>query len=103
MAETFETCSGNPVVIASRPISSIDADPPVDHQEDVLFANSEELLRYLEAEGVRFVDVRFCDLLGIMQHFAVAAESFDENDFTEGLAFDGSSIRGLQRLQESEV
>jgi glutamine synthetase len=75
----------------------------VDHQEDVLFANSEELLRYLKDEGVKFVDVRFCDLLGIMQHFAVPVESFDENAISDGLAFDGSSIRGFQQIHESDM
>src|SRR3954462_2222391 len=103
MAETIETRSGNAVVIASRPISSIDAEPPVDHQEDVLFANSEELLRYLKDEGVKFVDVRFCDLIGIMQHFNVPVESFNEKIFTDGLAFDGSSIRGFQQIHESDM
>ncbi|HTJ32196.1 MAG TPA: glutamine synthetase, partial [Dactylosporangium sp.] len=55
-----------------------------------MFANSEELLRYVKDEGVRFVDVRFCDLPGVMQHFNVPVESFDEKVFSEGLAFDGS-------------
>ena len=55
-----------------------------------MFANPEELLRYLKNEGVRFVDVRFCDLPGVMQHFTVPVESFDESIFTDGLAIDGS-------------
>jgi len=69
----------------------------------VLFANPEELLRYLENEDVKFVDVRFCDLPGVMQHFTVPVESFDENVFAEGLAFDGSSIRGFQQIHESDM
>jgi glutamine synthetase len=69
----------------------------------VLFANPEELLRYLKNEGVRFVDVRFCDLPGVMQHFTVPVESFDESVFTDGLAFDGSSIRGFQQIHESDM
>jgi len=68
-----------------------------------LFANPEELLRYLENEDVKFVDVRFCDLPGVMQHFTVPVESFDENVFAEGLAFDGSSIRGFQQIHESDM
>ncbi len=68
-----------------------------------MFANSEELLHYLGSEGVRFVDVRFCDLPGVMQHFTVPAESFDETVFTDGLAFDGSSIRGFQQIHESDM
>ena len=68
-----------------------------------MFANSEELLRYVKDEGVKFVDVRFCDLPGIMQHFNVPAESFDEAVFSDGLAFDGSSIRGFQQIHESDM
>jgi len=73
------------------------------HQEEQVFANSEELLRYVKDEGVRFVDVRFCDLPGIMQHFNVPVESFDEAVFRDGLAFDGSSIRGFQQIHESDM
>ena len=61
-----------------------------------MFANPEELLRYLKDEDVKFVDVRFCDLPGVMQHFNMPVESFDDSVFTDGLAFDGSSIRGFQ-------
>jgi len=68
-----------------------------------LFANSEDLLRYLSTEGVKFVDVRFCDLPGVMQHFNVPVESFDEAVFTGGLPFDGSSIRGFQQIHESDM
>ncbi len=76
---------------------------PTHCQEDVLFANPEELLRYLTDEDVKFVDVRFCDLPGVMQHFTVPAEAFDADAFTEGLAFDGSSIRGFQQIHESDM
>jgi glutamine synthetase len=68
-----------------------------------VFANSEELLRYLKDEGVRFIDVRFCDLPGVMQHFNMPVESVDDGMFTEGLAFDGSSIRGFQEIHESDM
>jgi len=68
-----------------------------------VFANPEELLRYLKNEGVKFVDVRFCDLPGVMQHFTVPIESFDETVFRDGLAFDGSSIRGFQQIHESDM
>ncbi|HEX2416722.1 MAG TPA: type I glutamate--ammonia ligase [Micromonosporaceae bacterium] len=68
-----------------------------------MFANSEELLRYLADEDVKFIDVRFCDLPGVMQHFNVPVESFSEKVFSEGLAFDGSSIRGFQQIHESDM
>jgi glutamine synthetase len=68
-----------------------------------VFANPEELLRYLKDEGVQFVDVRFCDLPGVMQHFNIPVESFDDSVVTDGLAFDGSSIRGFQAIHESDM
>ena len=40
-----------------------------------MFANPEELLRYLKDEDVKFVDVRFCDLPGVMQHFTTPTDS----------------------------
>ncbi|MGY0236506.1 type I glutamate--ammonia ligase [Longispora urticae] len=68
-----------------------------------MFANPEELLSYLKDEDVKFVDVRFCDLPGTMQHFNVPTASFDESVFTDGLAFDGSSVRGFQSIHESDM
>ncbi|MDQ1655058.1 MAG: glutamine synthetase, partial [Cryptosporangiaceae bacterium] len=68
-----------------------------------MFSNSEELLSYTRDEGVRFIDIRFCDLPGVMQHFNVPIESFTEDTLNEGLAFDGSSIRGFQAIHESDM
>jgi glutamine synthetase len=68
-----------------------------------MFSSAEELLRYLSDEDVRFVDIRFCDLPGVMQHFNTPVEAFDESIVTEGLAFDGSSIRGFQQIHESDM
>ena len=53
-----------------------------------MFANSDELFRYIQDERVEMVDVRFCDLPGVMQHFNVPVSSFDESVFTDGLGFD---------------
>jgi glutamine synthetase len=68
-----------------------------------MFSSGDEILRYIQAEGVQFVDVRFCDLPGTVQHFTVPAEAFGENVFTDGLMFDGSSIRGFQEIHESDM
>jgi glutamine synthetase len=68
-----------------------------------MFSNAEELLSYAKNEGVSFIDIRFCDLPGIMQHFNVPIESFTEDTLSEGLAFDGSSIRGFQAIHESDM
>src|SRR5258708_6196973 len=68
-----------------------------------MFTSGDEVLRFIESEGVQFVDVRFCDLPGTVQHFTVPAESFDESVFSEGRMFDGSSIRGFQQIHESAM
>jgi glutamine synthetase len=68
-----------------------------------MFGNADELLKYIEDEGVEFVDVRFCDLPGIMQHFTIPVSNFSGDVFTDGLMFDGSSIRGFQEIHESDM
>ena len=68
-----------------------------------MFSNADEVLKFIKDEDVIFVDVRFCDLPGVMQHFNVPVESFDDKVFSDGLAFDGSSIRGFQQIQESDM
>ena len=54
-----------------------------------MFQNADEVLRFIKKEDVKFVDVRFCDLPGVMQHFNVPAESVDEDFFVNGQMFDG--------------
>jgi len=68
-----------------------------------MFSSAEEVLSFIAEEKVEFIDVRFCDLPGTMQHFTVPAESFDADVFTEGRMFDGSSIRGFQQIHESDM
>jgi glutamine synthetase len=68
-----------------------------------VFNSPEEVLRFISDEGVKFVDVRFCDLPGIMQHFTVPSQFFTEDIIAEGLAFDGSSVRGFQEIHESDM
>src|SRR5829696_1673650 len=77
--------------------------PSVRDQGGQMFANSDELLKYVKDEGVQMVDVRFCDLPGVMQHFTVPVSSFTQSVFDDGLAFDGSSIRGFQAIHESDM
>jgi glutamine synthetase len=53
--------------------------------------------------GIEVVDFRFCDLPGLMQHFSVPAHELTEDAFDDGYGFDGSSIRGFQEIQESDM
>ncbi len=68
-----------------------------------MFSNSDEVLAFIKNEDVKFVDVRFCDLPGVMQHFNVPASSVGQSFFADGQMFDGSSIRGFQAIHESDM
>jgi glutamine synthetase len=68
-----------------------------------MFSSAGEVLKYIKDEGVQFVDVRFTDLPGTTQHFTFPVENFGDNVFTDGLMFDGSSIRGFQEIHESDM
>jgi len=61
------------------------------------------VLSQLKKDGVEIVDIRFCDLPGLMQHFSIPAHELTEGAFEDGLGFDGSSIRGFQEIQESDM
>ena len=68
-----------------------------------MFKTAEEAIAFTRDEGVEFVDVRFCDLPGVMQHFNIPISQFEESAFTDGMMFDGSSIRGFQAIHESDM
>jgi glutamine synthetase len=63
----------------------------------------DEVLGLIRDEAVDIVDFRFCDLPGLMQHFSSPAHELTADAFDEGLGFDGSSIRGFQEIQESDM
>ena len=68
-----------------------------------MFKDAHEVTQFITDNDVKFVDVRFCDLPGVMQHFNVPAASVGEDFFTDGQMFDGSSIRGFQAINESDM
>ena len=62
-----------------------------------------ELLDSAKQNQVEIVDLRFCDLPGLWQHFSISMSQFDEDLFENGIGFDGSSIRGFQTIDESDM
>ena len=62
-----------------------------------------EVLSLIKEKDVQVVDVKFTDLPGQWQHFSLPAAAFDADVFKEGLGFDGSSIRGFQAIDESDM
>ena len=67
------------------------------------FATISDVVEYIKEEGIRFLDVRFTDVPGTEHHFTIPAEEFDEDAAEQGLAFDGSSVRGFTSIDESDM
>ncbi|MFV0634747.1 type I glutamate--ammonia ligase [Demequina sp.] len=67
-----------------------------------MFKTADEALAFVKDEAVEYIDIRFCDLPGAMQHVNVPASQF-ETVLEDGAAFDGSSIRGFQAINESDM
>jgi glutamine synthetase len=65
--------------------------------------NPSDVLKLGRDNDAKFFDIRFSDLPGLMQHFTVPFDEVGEEVFDEGFGFDGSSIRGFQEIQESDM
>jgi len=68
-----------------------------------MFNDSSEVLAFIEETNVKFLDIRFTDLPGVQQHFNIPASQVDEEFFSVGQLFDGSSIRGFASIHESDM
>jgi len=64
---------------------------------------SESLLKTIKDNKVEMIDLRFTDIPGLWQHFSVPPRAFDHDAIVDGVGFDGSSIRGFQEIQESDM
>ncbi len=62
-----------------------------------------EVLALCREKDVKAVDMRFMDFPGLWQHFTIPVSGLSEDTFEEGLGFDGSSIRGWQAINESDM
>jgi len=62
-----------------------------------------EVLAMCREKEVKAVDLRFTDFLGAWQHFTIPVAKLEEDTFSDGLGFDGSSIRGWQAINESDM
>lgn len=60
-------------------------------------------VEYVQQNEAQVVDIRFTDLFGMWHHFTITADAFNEDMFEDGLGFDGSSIRGFQSINESDM
>lgn len=62
-----------------------------------------EVLAFAREQGAKMVDFKFLDFLGTWQHFTNPIEELGESDFEDGYGFDGSSIRGWQPINASDM
>jgi len=65
--------------------------------------NGSDVLKIIKNNNIEFVDLRFLDFIGMWQHFTVPSNEVDKDTFDSGLGFDGSSIRGWQSINASDM
>lgn len=63
----------------------------------------EKVMKMIKDHSVKIIDLKFTDLIGQWQHFSVTAAEFSGDIFEDGIGFDGSSIRGFQKIHESDM
>src|SRR5882672_7773261 len=66
-------------------------------------AKPKDVIEFCRQKKLQFVDFKFTDLPGMWQHFSIPADELSEDIFSEGLGFDGSSIRGFMEIHESDM
>src|SRR5438128_463513 len=62
-----------------------------------------DILKQVKERGVEIVDLKFVDLPGTEQQLSITVHLLTERLFEEGVGFDGSSIRGFQEVNESDM
>src|SRR5262245_60185964 len=66
-------------------------------------SDAKSVTKKIKDEEIKFVDLRFTDPQGKMQHVTMEAKIMDEEAFTDGIMFDGSSIAGWKVINESDM
>ncbi|MGC8830936.1 MAG: type I glutamate--ammonia ligase, partial [Verrucomicrobiia bacterium] len=64
---------------------------------------AKEVIDLAKSRSVKLVDIKFVDTFGTWQHFTIPVAELSEECFTEGLGFDGSSIRGWKSIEASDM
>ena len=62
-----------------------------------------DALEMAKKNKAEIIDLKFIDLPGLWQHFSIPASQLSAGVFEDGLGFDGSSIRGFQSINESDM
>lgn len=76
---------------------------PVYVPPDNAKASPDALIKWCHENEILAVDIRFTDIRGMVQHFSLPIEGVDHALFEEGFGFDGSSVRGFQSIDQSDL
>src|SRR3989339_398501 len=63
----------------------------------------QEVLKLIKDKNIMFIDFKFQDFPGTWQHFTIPSTELEASSFEDGFGFDGSSIRGWQAINESDM
>lgn len=63
----------------------------------------QEVLKMIQDKNIELIDLKFVDPLGTWQHLTLYQDQIDEDSFTDGVPFDGSSIRGWKSIDKSDM
>src|SRR5205807_319119 len=96
MSATSEQTAIHDLVAGDEPLT-------IEKFADKADAGAADVLQMSEKLGVRMVDLKFTDVPGTWQHMTLSISGLDEDSFSDGLGFDGSSIRGFQQISESDM
>ncbi len=66
-------------------------------------ATPQEILEWIQRDKIQMIDLKFIDTPGTWQHLTLFHDMIDESSFSEGVAFDGSSIRGWKAINDSDM
>lgn len=63
----------------------------------------QDILNWIQNDDIKLIDLKFIDMPGTWQHLTLYRDEISESSFTEGVAFDGSSIRGWKAINDSDM
>src|SRR5437762_4987985 len=96
MSATAEQTAIRDLVCGDEPLT-------IERFADKTDAHASDVLAMADKLAVRMVDLKFTDVPGTWQHMTLSISGLDEDAFSDGLGFDGSSIRGFQEIAESDM
>ncbi len=65
--------------------------------------NIRSVIQQIKDQNIQFLDLKFVDLFGTLQHLVIAADNIDEGDLARGFSFDGSSVKGFTAINNSDL